>query len=137
MKLKLKYSIRFKLKCLELVKVLGIYRTSIIIGINRKSIREWYLNSQKYLDIVKKNSTYRLPGAGPKVKYAKKEDEIALFVIRCKEIGLSLNTKSIIEEYCRICPNMKQYSKHTLKKWCYSFLKRNNYYISDFQKVKY
>ena len=62
MKLKNKYSIRFKLKCLELVKILGIYKASIIIGINRKSIRDWYLKSQKYLDINKKNSTYRLPG---------------------------------------------------------------------------
>ena len=135
MKVKNKYSIRFKLKCLELVKVLGIYRTSIIIGINRKSIRDWYLKSQKYLDINKKNSTYRLPGNGAKVKYPKIEDEINLFVIRCKEIGLPLNIKLIIEEYCRICPKMKEYSKHTLKKWCYRFLKRNNYNITDFQKV--
>ena len=56
--------------------------------------------------------------------------------MRCKEIGLSLNTKSIIEEYCRICPNMKNYSKHTLKKWCYRFIKRNNDKITDFQKIK-
>ena len=135
MKLNNKYSIGFKLKCLELVKVLGIYRTSIIIGINRKSIRDWYLNTQKYLDVKKKNSTFRLQGGGAKEKYPKKEDEIALFVIRCKEIGLPLNAKSIIEEYCRICPNMKKYSIHTLKKWCYNFLKRNKI-INDFHKVK-
>ena len=61
MKLNNKYSIRFKLKCLDLVKIFGIYRTSIIIGINRKSIRERYLNTQKYLAIEKKNYRYRLP----------------------------------------------------------------------------
>ncbi len=54
MQLNNKYSIKFKLKCLELVKIVGIYRASIIIRINRKSIREWYLNSEKYLDIKKK-----------------------------------------------------------------------------------
>ena len=84
MKLKNKYYIQFKLKCLELVKILGIYRTSIILWIDRKSIRQWFLNSQKYLDIDKKNSTYRLAGAGVKVKYPEKEDKMLLFIIRCK-----------------------------------------------------
>ena len=136
MKLKKKYSIQFKLKCLDLVKILGIYRTSLIIGINRNSIRHWYINRQKLNNVEEKNSTYRLPGGGNKVKYPKKESEILLFMTRCKEIGIIVNTRLIIQEYCRICPDLKKNSKPTLKKWCYRFLKRNNYSIYDFQVVK-
>ncbi len=36
MKFKKKYSIQFKLKCVELVPILGIYGTSIIVGIDKK-----------------------------------------------------------------------------------------------------
>ena len=34
---------------------------------------------------------------------------------RFKEIGIILNTQLIIKEYCRICPDMKKYSKSNLK----------------------
>ena len=81
-------------------------------------------------------STYRLPGGGNKVKKAKKEAEIIHFMIRCKEIGIRVSTKLIIQEYCRICPGVEKNSKSTLKKWCYRFLKRNNYTINDFKTSK-
>ena len=136
MKLKNKYSIQFKLKCLDLVKILGIYRTSLILRINRKCIRDWNNKRQKYYAIKEKISTYRLPGGGNKVKNLKKEAEIALFMIRCQEIGIILKTRLIVQEYCRICPEMKKYSKLTLKKWCYRFLKRNNYFINNFEILK-
>ena len=133
MKLKNKYSIKFKLKCLDLIKILGIYRTALILKINRKCIRNWYKNRQKLYDIEEKISTYRLPGGGNKIKNPKKEAEMVLFMNRCKEIGIILNTKLIVQEYCRICPDMKKYSKSSLKNWCYRFLKRNNFFIYNFE----
>ena len=113
MKIKNKYSIQFKLKSLDLVKILGIYRTSLILRINIKCIRDWYKNRQKFNIIEDKISTYRLKGGGNKVKNLKKEAEILLFMSRCKEIGIIVNTQLIIQEYCRICPDMKKYSKST------------------------
>ena len=133
MKFRKKYSIQFKLKCLELVPILGIYGTSLIVGINKKCITSWNLNKKRLQNIKEKNSSYRLPGGGCKVKYPIKEKEIFLFINRCKEIGIKLNMNLIIEEICCLCPQMKQYSKNTLRKWYYRFLKRINYNIKDFQ----
>ena len=104
MKFRNKYSIQFKLKCLELANILGYYRTSIIIGINKKCIKDWYLKKEKFQNIIKKNCTYRLPGGCCKVKYPNKEEEILYFIIKCKEIGIILNPNLVIQEYCRICP---------------------------------
>ena len=133
MKFRKKYSIQFKLKCLELVPILGIYRTSLILGIHKTCIISWNLNKQKLQKIKEKNSSYRLPGGGSKVKFPNKENEIFLFIDRCKEIEIKLNMNSIIEEFCCVCPQMKKYSKNSLRKWYYRFLKRFNFNIKDFQ----
>ncbi len=61
MKFRKKYSIQFKLKCLELVPILGIYRTSLILGIHKNCITSWNLNKKKLQKIKEKNSSYRLP----------------------------------------------------------------------------
>ena len=132
MKFRKKYSIQFKLKCIELVPILGIYGTSLIIGIDKKCITSWNLNKKKLQKIKEKNSSYRLPGSGCKVKFLSKEKEICLFINRCKEIGIKLNMNLIIEEFCCLCPQMKKYSKNTLRKWYYRFLKKINYNIKDF-----
>ena len=88
---------------------------------------------KKLQNIKNKNNSYRLPGGGNKVKFPSKEKEIVLFINRCKEIGINLNMNLIIEEFCCLCPYMKKYSKNTLRKWYYRFLKRINYNIKDFQ----
>ena len=88
MKFRKKYLIKFKLKCLELVPILGIYGTSKFVGIEKKYINSWNLNKKKFQKIKEKNSSYRLPGGGCKVKYPIKEKEIFLFINRCKEIGI-------------------------------------------------
>ena len=129
MKFRKKYSIQFKLKGVELVQILGIYGTSIIVGIDKKCINSWNLNKKKLLKIKGKNSSYRLPGSGCKVKFLSKEKEICLFINRCKEIGIKLNMNLIIEELCFLCPQMKKYSQNTLRKWYYRFLKRINHNI--------
>ena len=90
MKFKNKYSIQYKLKCLELVPILGIYRTSLIIGVDKKCITSWNLNKEKLQNIKEKKSSYRLPGGGCKVKFPSKEKEIFNFIDRCKEIGINL-----------------------------------------------
>ena len=133
MKFRNKYSIQFKLKCLELVNILGFYRTSIIIGIKIKSIKDWYLRREKLQNIIKKNCTYRLPGGGCKVKHRKKEEEVLYFIIKCKEIGIILTPNLVIEEYSRICPEMEKYSKSSLRKWYYRFLKRHSNIKKDFK----
>ena len=133
MKFRKKYSIQFKLKCIELAKILGIHRSSLIIGIDKKCISSWKLNMKKLQSINKKSISYRLPGGGCKVKFPNKEKDIFLFINRCKEIGIKLNMNLIIEEFCSVCPYMKKYSKNSLRKWYYRFLKRINYNIKDFQ----
>ena len=132
MKFRNKYSIHFKLKCLELVNILGYYRTSIIIGINKKCIKDWYLKREKFQNIIKKNCTYRLPGGGCKVKNRNKEEEVLNFIIKCKEIGINLNPNLVIEEYCRICPEIKKNTKTCLRKWFYRFMKRYSNIEKDF-----
>ena len=126
-----KYSIQYKLKCLELVKRLGIYGTSKVVGINKSSLKNWYLNEEKLKTIKNKNSTYRIPSIQSKIKYDKYEKEILNLINRCKEIGLPLNTGFIIDEYCRICPEIQNKSKQSLKSWCYRFLRKYNLNLSD------
>ncbi len=131
MKFRNKYSIQFKLKCLYLVKIVGIYRTSIIIGIDKKCIRCWNLNKEKFENIVKTNVSHRLPGAGCKLKCPDIQEKIMLFITKCKERGINLTMNLIIQEYCRICTEKKNCSKSTLRKWYYRFLKKNNITIKD------
>ena len=133
MKFRKKYSIKFKLKCIDLANIVGIYKTSIIIGVDKKSVRNWYFKREQLKNIVKQNSTYRLPGGGCKLKYPNKGKEIMFFILKCNEIGIILNMKLIIEECFRICPEMKNYSYILLRKWIYRFLKRNNYHINNFK----
>ena len=51
MKIKKRYSIKFKLKCLEIVNILGIYKTSKIMGIHMQSLKNWDLNKEKLKNI--------------------------------------------------------------------------------------
>ena len=83
----------------------------------------------KLQNIKEKKSSYRLPGCGNKVKFHNKEKEIFQFIRRCKEIGINLNKNLIIEEFCNLCPDVKQYSKNSLRKWYHRFLKRINFNI--------
>ena len=134
MKIRNRYSIKFKLKCLELVKIFGIYKTSKIIGIDKKSVRYWYLNMEKLEKIADKQHFYRLPGGGSKIKFPEQEKKVFLFIHKCNEIGINLNSNLIIEEYCRICPKMITCSKKTLRKWYHRFSKRYNFITNHCEK---
>ena len=96
MRLRNRYSIRFKLKCLEIVNFLGIYKTSQIIGINKKSVKNWDLNREKLRDINEKNSLFRLSDERSRVKYPELEEKIVVFILRCKEIGINFNSNGIL-----------------------------------------
>lgn len=122
-----KYSVLFKLKCIEIVKIIGLYRVSKITKINKKTIKQWYLNKELLQNIKKKDSTYRLPGGGAKVKYPILQREISNFIYKCLQIGIKINNNLIIQEMFRINPETKKKSKKYLQKWCYRLKKKQNY----------
>ena len=121
-----KYSVLFKLKCIEIVKIIGINKVSKITRIDKKCIRQWYLNRELLQNIKKKDTTYRLPGGGAKIKYPILEREITKFIYRCVDIGIKLNNNLIIQEMIRINPENKNKSKMSLKKWYYRLRKRQS-----------
>ncbi len=124
-----KYSIQFKYNCIKFIDIMGINKTANLFGVHRKCIREWYLNKDNYKYFKDKNSIYRLPGGGAKLKYPKAEKKLIAFIYKCLEIGIVLNIDLIIKELCRIQPDVKNKKRNTLRKFCYNFLKRHNLYI--------
>ena len=49
------------------------------------------------------------------------------FIEQCKIIGIIIDSALIINELCRIYPEMLKKTRRTLRKWCYRFLKRHKY----------
>ena len=41
--------------------------------------------------------------------------------------NISVDANLIINELCRIAPEMKNKTQKALRSWCYRFLKRNKY----------
>ena len=129
-----KYSIEFKLKCLEMVKKFGIYKISKSTRIDKKCIKYWIKNKEKLLNIIDKKNTFRLPRKGSLIIKIDKEIEIIHFIFKCKEIGIPINTNLIVDELRRLCPQIKNYSIITLKKWCYKLYKRHYLNILELKK---
>ena len=117
MKILRKFTIDDKLKCIEKVSQMGYQKVSELTGIDRKSLREWNRNKEK---------TFRLSGGGAKPKTLKIENLLIEFIKKCRKIGLNMNSKVIIDELCRIDPNMVNKSRKALRNWCYRFFKRHN-----------
>ena len=130
-----KYSIEFKLKCLEIAKKYGIYKISKYIGIDKTCIKKWIINEKKFLNIKDKKNTFRLSNRTSMLLKSEGEKEIIDLILRCKEIGIPINTQLVIDELLRIDPKLQKLSKSTLKKWCYSFYKRNNFNILELRKI--
>ena len=122
-----KYSIEDKLKCLELVEEIGYQKVSEMTGIDRKSLKEWEKKKKQLQSMDNKEKSFRLPGGGAKPKTAEKEQQIVKFIEDCLQIGIKVDTALIINELCRIYPEMLEKSRRTLRKWCYRFLKRHKY----------
>ena len=126
-----KFSIHFKLKCLNLVKQKGLYKTSKITGIDKTYFIKWKLNKAKFEKINKKKSTFRLP----KIKQTKiLEKNLILFINRCKEIGIPLTLTLILNQMYDMNPHLKNVLKNTLRRWVYRFLKKNNYNINELKQ---
>ena len=70
-----KYSVDFKLKCLDLASSIGYTQASKITGIDRKSLREWVINKEQFEKIQQKEKTFRLPGGGAKPKNPEIEEK--------------------------------------------------------------
>ena len=85
-----KYSTLYKLKCVELVKIIGIYWTSIVVEIIQSCIRKWYLKILE--EIENRKSTNRIPSKQNRIK-EKYEKEILELINRCKEFGIPLKFK--------------------------------------------
>ena len=122
-----KYSIEDKLKCIELVEEIGYQKVSEMTGIDRKSLKEWEKKKKQLQSMDNKENSFRLPGGGAKPKTAEKEQQIVKFIEDCLQIGIKVDTALIINELCRISPEMLQKTRRTLRKWCYRFLKRHKY----------
>jgi transposase-like protein len=122
-----KYSIEDKLKCIELVEEIGYQKVSEMTGIDRKSLKEWQKKKKQLQSMDNKENSFRLPGGGAKPKTAEKEQQIVKFIEDCLQIGIKVDTSLIINELCRISPEMLQKTRRTLRKWCYRFLKRHKY----------
>ena len=122
-----KYTIEDKLKCVELADEIGYRQVSEITGIDRKSLREWSKKRNELLKIINKDTTFRLPGGGAKPKTLAQEKNIVNFVEQCIKVGIKIDSSLVINELCRINPEMLKKTRRALRKWSYRFLKRHNY----------
>jgi hypothetical protein len=129
-----KYSIEFKLKCLEMVKKFGVYKISKYTNIDKKCFKHWIKNKENFQNVIDKKNTFRLPRKGSLLQNIDKEKEIIHLILKCKEIGIPLNTNLIVDEIIRLFPKLKKYSRYTLKKWCYKFYKRHNFNIFELKR---
>ena len=97
------------------------------VKVNGKSLREWSKKRNELLKIVNKDTTFRLPGGGAKPKTLAQEKSIVKFVEQCIKVGIKIDSSLVINELCRINPEMLKKTRRALRKWSYRFLKRHNY----------
>ena len=93
-----KYSVEFKLKVIELIKLnFSIHYISNKLSIDRKTIREW-LQKEDCLKIVSnKGKQFRCNRNTGKTTYFSEEElKIYNWIIECRESGKPLSTKSVI-----------------------------------------
>ena len=122
-----KYTIEEKLRCIEFAEKNGIKNVSKLTGIDRKSLREWVKQRNKLKNIENKGKKFRLPGGGAKPKTLMHEKHLINFVDGCIKKNINVDANLIINELCRIAPEMKNKTQKALRSWCYRFLKRNKY----------
>ena len=122
-----KYTIEEKLRCIEFAEKNGIKNVSKLTGIDRKSLREWVKQRNKLKNIENKGKKFRLPGGGAKPKTLIHEKYLVKFINDCMEKKINVDASFIINEICRIDPEMKKKTQKALRSWCHRFLKRNKY----------
>ena len=120
-----KYSIEEKLYYVNLSSKIGLHKTSLISGIDRKSLREWSKNKNKLEKIINKQTKYRLPGGGAKSKTNNLENHLIYFILCCKKVGMRITSNLVINELLRIAPSNYEKTIGALRNWCYRFFKRS------------
>ena len=124
-----KYTIEEKLKVLEEIKTNSIHSIEKKYGIDRSSIRNW----QKQEDKLKSQTNFkkfRIEGAGAKSELPKeKKDELISWILQNRKLNLSITTSILIKYLLKIYPAFSNKKEHTLKVWCYTFLKNNDFVI--------
>ena len=121
------YTVKQKLRFIEIANKIGVSKISSLIGIHQKCIKLWKKNQEKLEKIKDKDKSFRLKGGGAKPKTLEIEDQIVEFIKKCRSINYNVTTGLIIDELCRIKPEMLYKSRKALRNWCYRFLKRHNY----------
>ncbi len=89
MKFRNKYSIQFKLKCIELVTILGIYGTYLIVGIDKNYITFWNLNKKKLQKIKEKILHIDYQGVVVKLNILLKKKKYIFLLIDVKKLELN------------------------------------------------
>ena len=121
-----KYTIEEKLRCVEFAEKNGIKNVSELTVINGKILRKW-LKQRNQLKIQNKEKKFRLPGGGGKPKTLIYEKYLVNFSNDCMKKKINVDASFIINEICRIDPEMKKKTQKALRSWCLRFLKRNKY----------
>jgi hypothetical protein len=122
-----KYTIEEKLRCVEFAEKNGIKNVSELTGINGKLLREWLKKRNQLKNIENKEKKFRLPGGGGKPKTLIHENYLVNFINDCMKKKINVDASFIINEICRIDPEMKKKSQKALRSWCHRFLKRNKF----------
>ena len=117
-----------------MIKKYGIYKISKCTNIDKKCFKHWIKNKEKFQNVIDKENTFRLSRKGSLFQNIDQEIEIIQLILKCKEIGIPLNTNLIVDELIRLLPQLKNYSRYTLKKWCYKFYKKHNFNIFELKK---
>ena len=127
-----KYSVEFKLKVIELIKLnFSIHYISNKLSIDRKTIREW-LQKEDCLKIVSnKGKQFRCNRNTGKTTYFSEEEELKIYnwIIECRESGKPLSTKSVISYASKIKEDFFNKTLNTKLQWTYRFLKRYGFSI--------
>ena len=124
-----KYTIKQKLHILNLLHNYSISKCKIerLYGISRKTQRDWAEQEEDLMDALHKNKKYRINGGGKKPEIADLEFELCQYVDTARGLGISIITNEIIVKAMQLMPTLNNKSYSTLYKWCYKFLRRNNY----------
>ena len=111
-----KYTIEDKLRCIEFAEKNGIKNVSILTGIHIKSLKEWFKRKNQLKNIENKGKKFRLPGGGAKPKTLMHEKHLVNFIDDCMIKNISVDANLIINELCRIDPEMKKKKHKNFKK---------------------
>ena len=86
------YTVKQKLRFIEIANKIGVSKISSLIGIHQKCIKLWKKNQEKLEKIKDKEKSFRLKGGGAKPKTLEIEDQIVEFIKNCRSINYNVTT---------------------------------------------